>query len=133
MNKGIYISLRFVHPTDNVHAIVERMGLEIKRSWRAGDLRKTPDGMPLLGTCSQSYVVCDVLNEREGSLSEIISLAIKRIQPFHEELVNFVENNGKCSFYIGLDKNNFEGASLDWPLLLELGKLKISLEIDREF
>lgn len=132
MTKGVFISLRFRHPSKDLVKFCTSLGFEVDCSWQAGEQRKTSGGVPLLGMHTDSYCTCSVPGEGATSLDERLRKAVRLLTPSAEQLLQFSQDGGKSSFFVSLEKGAFEGATLDAGLLTELGRLEFSIEIDRE-
>jgi hypothetical protein len=131
MINGVFISLRFQHPADNVVEFCKGLGFTPERGWLVGEPRQTPRGAALSGVYLNSYCTCSLPIDHATHLEDGLRVAAGLLRPWLEQLVKFSEDGGKVSFFISLEKDVFEGAALDSKLLADLGSLRISLDIDR--
>jgi hypothetical protein len=131
MIAGVLISIRLTHPVDDVSVIGKSIGLLPEIAWLAGEPRKTPRGTPLNGSNLQSYCACQLPTEKASSLEEGLWLAIDLFKAQESQLTQFSRSGGELSLFVSLEHNKFEGAILDAALLAELGRLHVSIDIDR--
>ena len=128
---GFYVSFIARHVVQDLCHFLAPLGVVPTHCWKAGDKRRTPTGAYLEGTYDSSYYCCELPLPEGNDLAEWLERAADFLRPVARQLVSFVEDGGSLSFYIGLEKGAFEGASFGPELLRELASLGISIDIDR--
>ncbi len=128
---GFYVSFTARHPFRDLSRLLTSLEVAPKYCWQAGDQRRTPTGLILEGTYDLSYSSCDLPLPESDDLADWLAQAIDFLRPLAKQLVSFVDDGGSLSFYIGLEKGVFEGATLAPKLLADLAALGIALDIDR--
>ena len=129
---GFYASFRARHPVRDLSNLLAPLGVVPTHCWKAGDKRRTPEGVHLEGIYDLSYYCCDLPLPEGSDLAEWLERAVGFFRPVAKQLVSFVDDGGSLSFYIALEKGVFEGATIGPKLLAELGALRVSLDIDRD-
>jgi len=128
---GFYVSFAARHPFRDLSRLLTPLEVVPKYCWQAGDQRRTPTGLILEGNYDLSYYSCDLPLPESDDLADWLAQAIDFLRPLAKQLVSFVDDGGSLSFYIGLEKGVFEGATLAPKLLADLAALGIALDIDR--
>ena len=128
---GFYVSFKALHPVLDVSDLLAPPGVVPPHCWKAGDQRRTPQGTRFEGTHDLSYYCCDLPLPESSDLAEWLEQAVDFLRPLAKQLLAFVEGGGSLSFYVGLEKGVFEGATFGPTLLAELGAFRVSLDIDR--
>ena len=125
------VSLRLRHAHDDVGALLEQWGLEVRRSWIAGGPRTTPKGSALPGKWPDSYAYARLDIRGAGTLTDCLGRALEQVRPFSGELTAFVESGGEAELFVGWHFDGNSGDVLDWTLLRALAdqRLKLSLAI----
>jgi hypothetical protein len=123
------ISLRLRHPEAELGSLLERWGLKVGRSWRAGTPCTTPAGRPLEGIWPDSYAYSSL--PMDGTtLAHRLRKILTRIEPFGPELAAFVEGGGSAELFVGWHFERNSGDVLDWDLLRRLAECRLSLSLD---
>lgn len=123
------ISLRLRHPGRDVGGLLADWGLEVGRSWIAGQPRATPGGTSLEGVWPDSYAYSPL--PAEGTtLAHRLRLILARLEPLAGELAAFVEDGGTCELFVGWHFQRNSGDMLDWPLMRRLADCRLSLSLD---
>lgn len=128
---GFYASFRAQHPIRDLSNLLTPLGVLPTHCWKAGDRRRTPRGEQLQGVYDFSYFCCALPLLANNDLAEWLRQAINFLRPVAKQLAAFVDDGGAISFYIGLEKGSFEGATFAPELMIEMGALRVSLEIDQ--
>jgi len=131
MINGVFISIRLRHEFEDVSVLAKLMNLCIKRSWMAGELRRTPHGKILEGKYSYSYCLCKFPYDESNNLEDQLLSGVEFLGKYKEELSVFNKNGGRLSFYMSFEKDIFEGVIIDPSLLRKLSDLGIYMEIDK--
>ena len=123
------ISLRLWHAKEDVGLLLERWGLDVGRSWRAGEPRSTPSGNPLGGVWPDSYAYARLPAEGE-TLKQRLRSALQLIEPFANEIAAFADSGGRCELFVGWHFENNSGDVLGWKLLGKLSDFRLDLSLD---
>lgn len=131
MNSYKYvISLRIRHPNMRAEEIQNRLGLEVKRMWSAGQSRETPIGRPLEGFYQDTY--CSFfLKEKEGmDLAESLNNCCDELYQYKKFFSLLVRTGGVIEFLIGWFVNNNCAETFDVKLFSKLQDLGINISLD---
>ena len=125
------ISLRVRHPSTDPKTISTALGIEPKRSWKAGEPRLTPKGKPLEGIYRDTYWVADIAAGRwPNNLNTAIDDALTRLVRFRSFLHNMRAEGGTVELFIGWFFENQSGGVLSHDCLALAGDLQIDLSFD---
>ena len=122
----VHISFRVKHHWEDLEIFAASLSFPISRIWKAGENRKTTQGVCLEGVYQESYCVFKIPSSIP-TITEAISviraelLAAPRLQPILKNL------SYKKSLYCTLEAG---GEILDLAALSSLVNLGIALEID---
>lgn len=125
MKKEFFLSLRLKKQDGNLKNIAHVLGLNVKKSWSAGD------NLPKNRIANYSYCVCEIEQNEDTNLEQAIEGIVAALVPKKREIENFVNSGGDLHLFISLDVNEFTGATLHSCQLKLMGDLHISLDIDR--
>jgi hypothetical protein len=126
------ISLRIFHPDLNPVEIIKKLGTrwKIKRVWRAGDPRKTPQGKLLGGTYDSTYCLLIPTSVMETNLPDVVDALIKRLK-YKKKFINSLEcTGGRVELYVACFIHKNCGEVFDWKTLIRLGECRINLAFD---
>jgi hypothetical protein len=128
------LSLRITHPSRDLSQVCSAIGLRPKIIWKKGGERRTPKGTKLGGLRDGSYCSISLGKWSRVSLEKQIDVALKRLRQHKAVLQRFSASGGRISFFVGLSshRTNF-GEVLNAPILAEMAKLKIGVELDIYF
>jgi hypothetical protein len=129
MNPQTYdLSLRVKHPTTDLQEVCEKLGLELRRIWKAGDRAETPNGKTLQFYRRESY--CSLKFENEsGPLHHRLASALALLDQKKDILLNIISNGGTLTLCIGWFTEGDNGADLDINLIKKLSELNIALAL----
>lgn len=125
------ISLRLVHPTDDLTKCSVEFGIEPSRQWKLGDPRTTPRGNPLVGFRQESYWTAplDVSSHKdlESSLAQVATWLSEHGSFLHEH----ANAGGSAELFIGFFLERFNtGFLLEPSLLAKYSSLGVALDFD---
>ena len=124
------ISLRLRHARDDVGALLEQWGMDVRRSWIAGTPRTTPRGSPLNGTWPDSYAYTRLDIGGPDTLTRCLRQVIDQLQPLSQELNAFVDMGGRAELFVGWHFEQNSGDILDRRLLRAITDLGLDLSLD---
>lgn len=128
-------SFRVWHPSMEPALISKAIGLEPKRSWRAGEPRTTPKGQPLEGKYPESYWCADISGEapedgEQQCLEDFLLGASSRLSAVGDFLRSVRETGGRTEIFVGLYGRWNYGFEFSPNLLLKLSSLGLALSLD---
>lgn len=124
------VSLRFKHPSMDLHFLEELLQVPCFRTWKAGDDRTTPKGDPLQGKYKESYWVGRRdFSERLRFVKELESL-VMLVSDTQEALAQFNKSGGTIDIYLSLPGSINVGDDIEPSLLSVMGKLGITFMIE---
>ena len=125
------VSLRVRHPSMVPEKITEALGLEPKRSWKAGEPRQTPKGTPLAGSYRDTYWTTEVAAGRWPlEVNEAICDVLKRLVRHRTFLHQIRAEDGAVELFVGWFFENQSGDVLTHQCLALAGDLQIDLSFD---
>ena len=125
------ISLRVWHPSMAPEKITEAVGIEPKRSWKAGEARQTPKGKPLTGVNRDTYWTGEIAAARWPlSINEATHTALKSLVRYRSFLHHVRAEGGTVQLFIGWFFENQSGDVLTHQCLALAGDLQIDLSFD---
>ncbi|HEY0504396.1 MAG TPA: hypothetical protein VGD42_13000 [Lysobacter sp.] len=128
------VSLRAVHPRDDLRPLFDQLGLVPERAWRAGEPRSTPKGTLLGGVRPESYAYTNLTsgsrNWSDEDLQDYLRSVQQRLAMHREALHTFFVRGGRCGLTIGLFGESNFGFELDPSLGAGLADLKLTLGFD---
>lgn len=128
------VSLRAMHPRDDLRPLFDQLGLVPARAWRAGEARTTPKGSPLEGVRPESYaytnLTADSRDWTDEGLESFLRSVHQRLEMHRDVLRTFFVRGGRCGLFIGLSGENAFGFELDPSLGAGLADLKLTLGFD---
>jgi hypothetical protein len=96
------ISLRVRHPSVAPEKITETIGIEPKRSWKAGELRQTPTGTPLTGSNRDTYWSAQIAAGRWPSdVNQAIHDTLRRLIRYRSFLHQVRAEGGMVELFVG--------------------------------
>ncbi|HEY4112679.1 MAG TPA: DUF4279 domain-containing protein [Rhizomicrobium sp.] len=125
------LSLWIRHPAADLSHVPEKLGFPATRVWKAGDPRLTPKGMPLIGNYRESYCSLSLQEERVASLPDLLRNVLPKLSARKADLDKLTSSGATISLFVGWFSEDTNSRDvIDWELLAELAKLKISLDLD---
>jgi hypothetical protein len=125
------ISLRVRHPSMAPERISEAVGIEPKRSWKAGEPRQTPTGSPLTGTNRDTYWTAVIAAGRYPSnVNDAIHDILRRFVRHRSFLHQIRTEGGTVELFAGWFFENQSGDVLTYQCLALAGDLQIDLSFD---
>ena len=128
------VSLRAMHPRDDLRPLFDQLGLSPERTWRAGDRRASPAGIPLDGVYRESYAYTNLTPESRNWSDEDLQDYLRGIQQrlaMHRDILQtFYIRGGRCGLFIGLFGEDNFGFEVDPSLGAGLADLKLTLGFD---
>lgn len=129
------VSLRVWHPSIEPALISKAVGLEPKRTWRAGEQRATPKGQPLEGTNPESYWCADISGETpedgdQQCLEDFIFGESSRLAAAGDFLRSLRKTGGRTEIFVGLYGRWNYGFEFSPNLLSQLSSLGLALSLD---
>ncbi|GAA5068020.1 hypothetical protein [Lysobacter panacisoli] len=128
------VTLRAIHPRDDIRPLFDQLGLTPERAWRAGEPRRTPKGTPLDGQYRESYAYTNLTsgsrNWSDEDLQDYLRGVQQRLAMHRETLQTFFVRGGRCGLVIGLSGESNFGFELDPSLSAGLADLKLTLGFD---
>ena len=126
------ISLRVHHPCLEPAEITRALNREPLRSWKAGEPRMTPTGMPLKGTNKNTYWYTTLIPGGENSSDErplemYLDRLTKELQPMAGFFSSLRDQGGGAEFYIGVHSPQTFGFVLAPTLLRTISELGLTL------
>lgn len=128
------VSLRAMHPRDDLRPLFDQLGLMPERTWRAGEPRVTPRGTPLDGVYRESYAYTNLTqgprNWSDEDLQDYLRGVQQRLAMHRDTLQTFFIRGGRCGLFVGLSGEHPFGFELDPMLGAGLADLKLTLGFD---
>ena len=124
------MSLRLRDPKRDTGALLTDFGLETRRSWRAGEPRSTPQGMPLEGSWPDSYATGQFDLPEDRSLEACLDHVLRKIEPVSTRLTEFVHSGGSAELFIGFHVAGNSGATIDSRTMKQLSNYGLALAFD---
>lgn len=135
MQRYTYVlSLRITHPSIDLEQISRILGKPADRSWKAGELRRTPKGTLLQGRRPESYWTCNPFYEgwresTEEGFEDALEEQLGWLEPHAEFLLEIAEQ-GTIRIWFSLHSNRNFAIELPPRLLGRMAALGISLVHD---
>src|SRR5262249_17223446 len=127
------ISLRTWHPTMNLDAVTDALGIPSYVLWRVGEPRRTPTGTPLSGTYKTNFWTARLVNgtSAEQDLPSALGSALDTVAAGFSLFSEIAASGGRVEVFIGwfFDEGN-SGDVLDHQLLARLAAMSIDLSFD---
>jgi hypothetical protein len=127
------ISLRVEHPTMDLDAVTEALGLSPQVIWKVGQPRRTPKGTPLPGIYKKGFWTARLLDGAsiEQDLSSALSKALELVAAGSPLFGEIALTGGSTEFFVGwfFDEGN-SGDVLDHRMLAKLASMSINLSFD---
>ena len=128
---GFKVSLRLVHPSDDLSHCSREFGLEPSREWKAGDDRTTPRGRPLEGTRHESYWTAPLDTSASQSIEDGLSQVAEWLAEHRTFMADHTRSGGSSELFIGFFLENFNtGFALSPSLLGKFSSLGVGLDFD---
>jgi len=125
------ISLRVRHPYIAPEEITEALGIDPKRSWKAGEPRSTPKGTALAGSNRDTYWTAEVAADRWPlHLSTAVHDTLGKLVAHRSFLHRIRAEGGTAELFIGWFFENQSGDVLSHECLALAGDLRIDLSFD---
>jgi hypothetical protein len=126
------IYLRFHHPEIDPAAISAEMGFEPGRMWRAGDLKMTAAGRPLVGVREKTYWTARVVDEPdpEGYPIDALERLAARFFPHKPFFDKIRAEGGQVEFYLNWNVDRNCGDQISPELMGSLADLGVTLSLD---
>jgi len=122
------LSFRARHNEIDLSIIPATLGMTAHALWKAGDPRRTPKGTPLEGIRKDCY--CSITFDELADLPQSLTAALAILKEHNDFLLSLSEEGVEFAFFVGWFSDSSSGDTLQWQLLDELAKLRISLELD---
>jgi hypothetical protein len=125
------IGLRVHHPSMAPEKITETVGIEPRRSWKAGEARQTPTGAPLTGFNRDTYWTAEITAGRWPlEVNEAIHDTLKKLTRYRSFLHQLRAGGGTVELFVGWFFENQSGGLLTHQCLALAGDLQIDLSFD---
>lgn len=129
------VSLRIWHPTILPDDITEKVGLQLRRKWKVGESRATPQGDTLKGINKQTYWTASLhkgknLSSRRCALEDFLIAQVSKLKKSERYFRHIRKTGGHIEFFVGLFCNKNMGAEITSSLLTSMGHLGIDLSLD---
>jgi hypothetical protein len=125
------ISLRVRHPSMSPENITEALGIEPKRSWKAGEVRRTPKGTLRTGVNQDTFWTAGITSGRWPlSVNEAIHDVLRGLVRYRAFLHQVRAEGGKAELFVGWFFENQSGDVLTHDCLALAGDLQIDLSFD---
>lgn len=121
------VSLQVRHPTASAEHVVALVGLELQRSWTAGDARTTSTGRPLEGEREETYCAFPLGQGSNGELARCLREAVFSLEPRKDELESLRSTGGSLLFYASWEAMGDTGEVFERELLQDIAALGIDL------
>ena len=129
-NEIFAVSLRLRDQVRDAGAMLAAWGLNVDRSWRAGEPRTTVKGRALPGTHSESYATSRFQLNEDRSLTGCIDQVMGQIEGFSSQLAEFVDGGGWAELFVGWHVAGNSGATLEPELMRRLADKRLALALD---
>jgi hypothetical protein len=129
------MSLRIRHPRIDPAEITRTLGLEPQYSWRAGEIRREPEGSSLGGTYRESLWMCSLMARPELSRDQVgveseLLRALGSLRRSFEFLQSLREDGGVAELHVSIfGREEFRMEFLAESLAV-LGRLGITLTLE---
>ena len=125
------VSVRLLHPSENLTALAGQLGLEPSRSWIAGERRTSARGELLDGRWNHSYSTMPVDAENDEGLEATLERIASFLSEKAQELEQHVSSGGSIELFIGFFQEGFNsGFSLSSELMGKYAALGVRLDFD---
>jgi hypothetical protein len=125
------ISLRLVHPSEDLSRCSAEFSLEPSRQWKVGDPRTTPRGNPLDGFRRESYWTAPLDTAAHRDLESALAQVAHWLCEHELFLREHASSGGSTELFIGFFLESFNtGFSLDPSLLAKYSSVGVALDFD---
>lgn len=128
------VSLRAMHPRDDLRPLFDQLGLVPQRAYRAGDRKPFAPAPGQSPVYAESYAYTNLTHESRNwsdeDLQDYLRGLQQRLAMHRDTLHTFFVRGGRCGLFIGLFGENNFGFELDPALGAGLADLKLTLGFD---
>jgi hypothetical protein len=129
------IGLRFWHPTVDLAAITQELGLAPDHSWRVGDRRVSPSGRDIGGLRPESYwhtnsTGAEWRNSGSGGAEAAITALLERLETHSGFLESFANSGGRALIHLNLHGTGNFAVEFSPSILTKCGRLGFALATD---
>lgn len=127
------ISLRAFHPTMDLEAVSDTIGIKPQILWKVGEPRRAPNGRALGGISKISYWTTRLVDGAsiEKDLSSALLAGLDMVEAGSSLFATIAQTGGRVEFFIGwFFGHGSSGDVLDHNLLARLAGMSIDLTFD---
>lgn len=125
------LSLWVEHPTADLSGVPTELGLPASRLWMKGDRITTPTGRVMDGSYKKSYCSIQFGERHQRDLLTGLRSALAVLLPHQSYFEKLSVDGIQVRFFVGWFSDKLNSREiLDWEVLRDLAKLKISLDFD---
>jgi hypothetical protein len=128
------VSLRAMHPRDDLRPLFDQLGLVPQKAYRAGERKPFDPGPRQSPVYAQSYAYTNLTtaprNWSDEDLETFLHGVQQRLAQHRDTLHTFFVRGGRCGLFVGLSGENTFGFELDPSLGAGLADLKLTLGFD---
>ena len=124
------IGLGLRHPWIDPAEVTSRLKLEPLNSWKAGEPRRTPTGILLEGTRSESMWVHAKRFAESKRFTAAISALLDELTPHRDFFQRIVSEGGSIRLSLHLPGDVNIGDDFEWQLLARLAELHFELTVE---
>jgi hypothetical protein len=123
--------IRLHHPAMAPAVISSALNKTAGRQWKAGDVRRRPDGTEIGGTHKETYWCSEAAHGEDAQLLQIIDADLKQLETVRQFVEEFVSTGGRIEYYISWRASDRSGGEiLHYEFLRRLASLRISIALD---
>jgi hypothetical protein len=123
--------IRLYHPTMAPDVISSGLNKTASRQWKAGDIRRRPDGTEIGGTYKETYWCSEAAYGEDAELLQIMNADLDQLETVRQFVGEFVSTGGRIEYYISWFASDRSGGEiLHYESLRRLALLGISIALD---
>lgn len=125
------IVLQMSHPTMHSTIVTKALGVEPKRSWTVGEVRRTPTGTALEGIYRQtSWSISERFERRRDFFDACLEFIDRILQPRAKFVDSFLQTGGKIAVYLQIPGDANIGDAITAEGLARVARLGIEISVE---
>lgn len=123
--------IRLHHPTMAPDVIANALNSTASKQWKAGDIRRRPDGAEIGGTYKETYWCSEAAHGEDAELLQTINTDLDRLETVRQFVDEFVSTGGRIEYFISWFASDRSGGEiLHHEFLRRLALLHVSIALD---